>query len=287
MKILKTIDTLVEDIQNLFSGKELLNIANFSEALSTKVASRFADHLIEREPYLRLSAIGKPTRQLWYDLKGYKGEALSADTKMKFLFGDILEELLLFLAAESGHTVERIQEKVELDGVPGSIDAVIDGVLVDTKSASTYSWNKFNSGLLKEQDPFGYIQQISAYSEALGGYDGAFLVIDKTLGKLCLDKYTKEELKSFRPRDRIKSVREAIQSDIEPPRCYSDQPVSKTDKSDNRILAVGCSYCNHKQYCWRDSNDGKGLRQYVYSTGVKFFTKVVKEPRVQYKDDNS
>lgn len=265
----------MEDIQSLFSGKELLNVSNFTEALGTKIYNRFLEHMKEREPYLRLSSIGKPSRQLWYDLKGYKAEALGPDTKMKFLFGDILEELLLFLAKESGHSVERLQEKVELDGVPGSIDAVIDGVLVDSKSASTYSWNKFNDGRLYQDDPFGYIFQLASYSEAIGGYDGAFLVIDKTLGKLCLDRYSKERLKEFNARKKIQEVREAQKSDTPPPRCYEDEA---HQKSGNRRLGVGCSFCGHKFECHKDSNDGRGLRVFQYSSGPIFLTKVVKEP---------
>ncbi len=273
----KKIDTLVEDIQALFSGKDLLNINNFTEALGIKVYNKFLEHMKEREPYLRLSSIGKPSRQIWYDLKGYKPEPLGPDQKMKFLFGDILEELLLFLAKEAGHNVERLQEKVELDGVPGSIDAVIDGVLVDSKSASTYSWNKFNDGRLIQDDPFGYIFQLAGYSEALGGYDAAFLVIDKTLGKLCLDRYSKEQLKEFNARKKIEEVRKNQESDTPPPRCYSDEPYQK---SGNRKLGIGCSFCGHKIECWKDCNNGEGVKQYIYSTGPIWLTTIIREPSV-------
>lgn len=276
-QLAKTIDTLVEDIQALFSGKELLDVANFSKALSSKVVLRFAEHLKEREPYLRLSAIGKPIRQQWYDLKGFKGKPLGPEVKMKFLFGDILEELLLFLAKEAGHTVERTQEKVELDDVPGSIDAIIDGVLVDTKSASTFSWKKFKEGRLKEDDPFGYRFQLSSYSKALGGFDGAFLVIDKTLGKLCLDRYSKEELTALDPSARIKEVREALKSDVPPERCYEDE---EDGKSGNRKLGTGCSYCSHVLECWKDANGGEGVKTYLYSTGPRYLTVVKREPKV-------
>ena len=254
-----------------------MNVANFADALSAKVTLRFLEHLKEREPYLRLSSIGKPIRQQWYDLKGYKGKPLTPDVKMKFLFGDIIEELLLFLAKEAGHTVERTQEKVSLDDVPGSIDAIIDGILVDTKSASTYSWHKFNDGRLKEDDPFGYLHQLSGYSAALGGYDGAFLVIDKTLGKLCLDRYSKEELSNFKPKEKIQEVRTSLESDTPPPRCYPDE---EDGKSGNRKLGIGCSFCNHNEECWKDSNNGQGLKIYSYSTGPRFLTKVVREPNV-------
>lgn len=277
IKIIKSINTLVEDIQSLFSGKELLNIASFSDKLGSRIGSKFKEHLLERKPYVRLSAIGRPLRQQWYELHGFKGEPLSPDVKMKFLFGDILEELLLFLAEEAGHSVEKLQEKVELHGVSGSIDAIIDGVLIDSKSASTYSWNKFANKGLKDDDPFGYYPQIASYSKALGGLDGGFLVIDKTLGKLCLDLYSKEELAEYDSKGRIEEVRRVEASDSPPERCYPEEP---HQKSGNMKLGIGCSFCGHKTECWKDSNDGCGLRLFLYSDKPVWLTKVVNEPRV-------
>jgi hypothetical protein len=40
-------------------------------------------------------------------------------------------------------------------------------------------------------------------------------------------------------------------------------------------------YCNYKNDCWSDSNEGNGLRIFKYSNGLKYFTKVVSEPRVE------
>ena len=39
---------------------------------------------------------------------------------------------------------------------------------------------------LSEDDPFGYIAQISAYAEANGVERAAFLAIDKQSGEICL-----------------------------------------------------------------------------------------------------
>jgi hypothetical protein len=80
----------------------------------------------------------------------------------KFLYGDTLEVLLLFLAKESGHEVTHEQYEVEADGVKGHTDAVIDGVPVDCKSASPSAYAKFENGQFVFDDPFGYISNSQA-----------------------------------------------------------------------------------------------------------------------------
>ena len=85
---------------------------------------------------------------------------------MKFLFGHLLEEMLLFLAAEAGHTVAGRQDRLEIDGVPGHGDAIIDGMLVDVKSASTMAFKVQEPPDSLDTDDFGYLQQLNAYLEA-------------------------------------------------------------------------------------------------------------------------
>lgn len=234
------------------------------------------------EPSLRMSNVGQPLRKLWYEVaSGLPGEPLQSHVKVKFMYGHIIEDAILSLASQAGHEVRARQYEVEIDGVKGHIDAIIDGVLVDVKSCSTYSFKKFKNHKLAEDDPFSYIAQLSAYSQALGGIDGAFLAIDKTLGHICLDYYTKEELAEYDIRGKIQASRAVLESNEPPtPRCYS--PVAD-GKSGNYVLATTCSYCRFKHECWSDANGGQGLRTFVYSTGPKFFTHVEKEPRVEEK----
>lgn len=277
---MKTIDTLVEDIQSLFDGHRFdpENLSRFSGTIESVLCRRFGEYGEDRKPYLRLSNVGKPLRQLWFELKsGLTGEALSPSTKMKFLYGDLCESILIALAIEAGHTVTDLQKEVQVDGVHGSIDCLVDGVLVDVKSASSYSYKKFESGGLKEDDPFGYIGQLAGYSCALGDLDSAFLVLDKTLGHICLDRYSKEELQSYNVRGRIEQAKEIL-TKTDPPTtlCYSPEPEGK---SGNLKLPIGCSYCNHKWNCYEQQ--GIKLRTFVYSNGPVYLTNVAKEPRVQ------
>lgn len=233
---------------------------------------------------LRFSSLGKKDRQLWYTQnKPEAAEKLSGKTKFKFLYGDVLEVLALFLAKESGHDVTDAQYEVEEDGIKGHIDAIIDGVLVDVKSASKYSYEKFKSGGFLFDDPFGYVQQLSGYANNLKDVGklkdlrGGFLVVDKTDGSICYAPLDEEYIRGNPPGPRIKELRNVLANSSPPPRCYPDQPEGK---SGNRKLGVGCSYCPFKEECWSDANDGKGLRKFYYSRGPVWLTKVRKEPRV-------
>lgn len=275
----KSIESLVDDIQDLFRKPHEVDEARVDE-LGRGLAGMVRRRLGEERgaTYLRMSNLGKGDRQLWYDINEPSADELTPSNKIKFLFGDILELLLLFLAEEAGHKVERKQEQVNVDGISGSLDAVIDNVVVDCKSASTPSFKKFKSGGLAEDDPFGYMEQLGGYVEGVGGdKDGAFLVIDKTLGNIHLDHHDNAELKQLRIPDRITHLKEVVSSEVLPERCYPDRDEGK---SGNRVLGVNCSYCAHKFKCWKDSNGGIGLRTFAYSKGPTYFTHVAKEPNV-------
>ena len=82
---------------------------------------------------------------------------------------------------------------MEIEGVKGHQDSLIDGVLVDCKSASGRSFEKFKNHNLIHDDPFGYVDQVSAYAQANGLDEAAFLAIDKSTGEICLSPL----LKSF------------------------------------------------------------------------------------------
>lgn len=277
----KQIETLVDDIYGLFgSEKEFDSYLRdkFGLMLSQTVSERVVAPNKAGKGTLRMSNLGTPCqRKLWYNCNVDNEEAieLPAYARVKFLYGDILESLLLYLAEEAGHTVEGSQDELEIDGIKGHRDAVIDGVVVDVKSASTYSFQKFKNHLTKEGDSFGYIPQLMQYLWAskddplvTDKSRAAFLVIDKTLGHICLDIHKADGVNYL---DYTKSVKKIVDSGTVPPRAYSDV---EDGKSGNRALSVQCSYCDWKNKCW------PSLSTYIYSTGPKYLTKVVREPNV-------
>lgn len=278
---MKTIDTLVEDIHNLLDGNSPMDFLDkhaeaFGERMKTLVTSRVgpSDY---GPPSLRISNIGKPCeRQVWYGIhKSDTAEPLSPSTRLKFLYGDLIEELLLFLAEMAGHKVEGQQDRMVVEGVVGHRDAVIDGVLVDVKSASTFSFKKFEQGALKDSDAFGYIGQIQTYLEAcqddpiVTDKDRcAFFVMDKTLGHICLDVHErmKVDIKAI-TRGKV----DTMSKDTPPDRAFA--PVAE-GASGNQRLGMECSYCAFKKECYPQ------MRTFLYSNGPKFLTTVKKVPNV-------
>ena len=270
----KSIHTLVKDIYHLFTSGEV-NKDNFEKLLVNP------DNAVERgskDNLLRMSSLGTPCeRQLYYRAHSPEdGESLEAPQLIKFMFGDMLESFLLQLAVMAGHSVEGSQDQLDLFGVKGHRDAIIDGCLVDVKSASSFSFKKFKEGLTPENDAFGYIGQINAYlsasqdDERLKVKDKAyFLAIDKQLGHLCLSEAPRMAVDWEKV---VKDKQAMLASDKPPERFFKAEPEGK---SGNEKLGVNCSYCAFKKKCWPN------LRTFIYYSGPTFLTKVVREPNVQ------
>jgi hypothetical protein len=275
----KTIDTLVEDIYSLFTSNEPTKIpANVLQDFAKDVTDAVVNSLTEeRKPRnnLRLSMIGQPARKVWYSVRSTEQEELAGSDYIKFLYGDILEALLVFLSKVSGHKVSDQQKQVVLNDVVGHQDAVVDDVLVDFKSASSFSFKKFTEGMVFKDDPFGYVAQLSAYAQANNAKEAGWVVIDKTTGQIAYCPVHQMEM--INASQKIDYLRDAIKDSEPPSRCYDDVP---DGKSGNMQLATGCNYCPYKFDCWSDANNGKGLRAFQYANSVKYLTKVDREPNV-------
>tara|TARA_R110000803_G_scaffold139545_1_gene206171 strand:- start:3839 stop:4714 length:876 start_codon:yes stop_codon:yes gene_type:complete len=226
---------------------------------------------------LRMSNIGKPARQLWYNKhsKSTKKD-LESSLVIKFLYGHLLEALVVFFVKLSGHEITDQQKEVNVSGIKGHMDCKIDGEVVDIKSTSGFAFNKFRNGTLPEQDSFGYMAQLAGYEEAEGTDKGGFLAINKETGELWMfrpDEFDKPNIKS-----KIKGLKASLKK-LEPPElCY--QPIAEGVKG-NFKLPKECNWCEYKMECHSDSNKGKGLRVFDYAKGPSFFTEVMVEPKVK------
>mgnify|MGYP001300927101 CR=1 FL=1 len=278
---MKKIDTLIRDINKTLKGMggwDGIRGQSLGYGISLIANQRFSK---PQEPrgYLSLSSVGTPCkRKLWYKInRTDEGEELTPNTFLKFFYGDMIEELVLQLAIASGHDVTGEQDRLDVHGVKGHRDAVIDGMTVDVKSCSSYAYKKFKEGKLKDDDPFGYVSQLSSYVYA--GKDdplvtdkthGAFLAVDKQNGNVCLDVYDfSEELDNKEAE--ILDVKNTVEGDI-PEEKIDPVPQSKT--SDNMKLSMQCSYCEFKYVCWKD------IRTFIYSYGPEYLTEVNTEPKV-------
>ena len=254
-------------------------IETFGENCKQMMRNNITEHEFDSRK-LRMSNIGKQDRQLWYSYNGYKGEELMPHTRIKFLYGHLIEEMVLALTKLSGHSVTDEQKKAEVDGIKGSMDCKIDGVLTDVKSSSPYGFKKFKDGSLINDDPFGYVDQIKGYAHSEGVTDVGWLVMDKTNGHLTYLKYDMADesqwywskLNFFSIAERIKNIKRVVKSETPPSRCY--EPVAD-GKSGNMKLPVGCSYCAYKHECWGDK-----LRTFIYSNGPRYLTEVKFVPSV-------
>jgi len=278
---MKTIDTLVEDIESVIYGQGGWN-KSVAEAMGKSIADTANKRFSKpQEPrgYLSLSSIGTPCkRKLWYKInKPGFGEPLDAKMLLKFFYGDMIEELILAMVEASGHTLAGSQDRLTVHGIRGHRDAVIDGMTVDVKSCSPFAFKKFKEGDLRGNDPFGYISQLSSYVYAAKDDPlvtdknrGAFLAIDKVNGEICLDVYDfTEELKT--KEQEMLAAKELVAGDI-PTERISPVPASKS--SPNTKLDKSCQFCEYKKACWPN------LKMYQYSYGIEYLVHVEKPPKV-------
>lgn len=296
------IETLIADIEKVLEEGVVdddnfrNSVAHFSKSVARLLERRFLENRNhhgkdggadgraregDQKPVktgLRMSNIGSPcSRQVYYKVNNKdEEEKLRPEALLKFLYGDLIEELLLFLAEISGHRVEGRQDELSISGVKGHRDAVIDGVIVDVKSAATFSFKKFKDHTLYKDDPFGYVTQLQSYLHSskddpivTDKTRAAFFVADKQHGHLCLDFH---EYREFPWEDWFEYKKAIVDGDAPPPRGFEDVD---DGKSGNKKLGTNCSYCGFKMKCW------PGVKTYVYSKGPVYLTKVVREPKVK------
>ena len=279
----KTLDTLIPDIyETLEQGVDVTqpHVAEALEEVGGLVREAVETILREGQrkgaSHLRLSSIGKPDRQIWYGVQGEEGESINGQTKIKFLMGHVLEALLICLTKAAGHAVTEAQDEVMVEGVLGHQDCVIDDVLVDIKSASSFAFKKFKEARLTDDDPFGYIAQISAYATKNNRKEAAFFAIDKNSSELFI--LPVHDMEMIDAPSRVNYLKDMVTKDAAPARCYD---TIADGKSGNRKLAVGCVFCSFKKKCWADANGGQGLRAFKYSNGVRYLATVAKTTDVE------
>lgn len=275
------ISTLVDDMNEVILGNggwDATVTQYFKDTIAEVADQRFSKPQEPRN-YLSLSGLGTPCkRKIWYKVNEHdKAEPLSPESLGTFFYGDMIEALAISLAKAAGHEVTGEQDQLNVHGIRGHRDCVIDGVTVDVKSASKYGFQKFQSGSLREDDPFGYISQLSSYVYA--GKDdplvrdktrGAFLVIQKDRFKLCLDMYDFTEELQHKEQE-IESTQAMVSSRVPPARL---DPVPQSKTSPNKALGVECSYCEFRKHCWPE------VRTFLYSNGPTFLVEVNKQPNV-------
>ena len=141
---MKSVYTLVSDIYQLMETKEVAEgvdlesaIDLFGENVKELMRNEFGGRKRDGRK-LRMSNIGREDRYLWNVYNDVEtSDDIQGHTYVKFLYGHLIEEMLLFLTRAAGHEVTDEQKKCEVNGISGSMDCKINGIVTDVKSVST------------------------------------------------------------------------------------------------------------------------------------------------------
>jgi len=178
-------------LENATSGKSAMSQENIEQVATDIKDALNRQFNTKREDKfrLRMSNIGRPSCQLWFE-KNKPETALPKPTTfvMNMMIGDIVEAVFKAVLREANVKFEDTDNvTLELDEntkISGSYDLVMNDSVDDIKSASDWSYKyKFDSyESLHSGDSFGYVGQLAGYAKALGKKAGGWWVLNKANG---------------------------------------------------------------------------------------------------------
>ncbi len=236
----------------------------FSEETAKRIGEEVAEAVIRqfgsgksrKEFRLRMSNIGRPTCQLWFE-KNKPESALPKPSTfvMNMMIGDIVEAIFKGLLKEAKVDFDDT-DQVTLDvgdsngtRVSGSYDLIMGGAVDDIKSASDWSYrNKFESyAALKKSDPFGYVGQLAGYAKASDKRAGGWWVVNKANGDF---KYVPAAIDMRKELTKLKETVEKV-NENKFERCFEAVPETYRGKpSGNMVLNDNCRFCDYRFECW-------------------------------------
>ena len=245
-------------MENAANGKSTMTtdtIEQIATDIKSAVKRQFGGGNKRDKFGLRMSNVGRPTCQLWFD-KNEPEKALPLPTTfvMNMMLGDIVEAVFKGLLKEAGVQYED-DKKVTLNldddtSITGTYDIVIDDAVDDIKSASNWSYNnKFESfDSLKHGDAFGYVAQLAGYAKASGKKAGGWWAVNKANGQFKYVPATgidvEEEV------TKIKQTADSIKENRFE-RCFDAVPETFRGKeTGNMILDQNCVFCRYRFSCW-------------------------------------
>lgn len=201
---------------------------------------------------VRLSNAGKCARAIAYQRLGFEMRPLTAKTRMKFKFGDMVERMVkeylrtcIPTEFKELHIPEE-QEELVFDCGEFQVKGHIDGRfkrhddsmwIFECKSMGSYPFTK----ALRGNIGYGYECQINAYMHAAGIENALVYCLNKNDGATCevAFKYKPELIPEIK--QRFIAAVNATKDDL-PPREYG--PNSRG------VLPFQCGYCSSIQHCW-------------------------------------
>lgn len=245
-------------LENATSGKSAMSQENIEQVATDIKDALNRQFNTKREDKfrLRMSNIGRPSCQLWFE-KNRPETALPKPTTfvMNMMIGDIVEAVFKAVLREANVKFEDTDNvTLELDEntkISGSYDLVMNEAVDDIKSASDWSYKyKFDSyESLHSGDSFGYVGQLAGYAKALGKKAGGWWVLNKANG---LFKYVRAHIDMDKELDKIKKNIKATESK-ELVRCFEPEPETFRGKeTGNIVLNKNCTFCSYRNACWEN-----------------------------------
>jgi hypothetical protein len=245
-------------MENAASGKSTMSeetILQVATDISEALSRQFGGGNKRGEFGLRMSNVGRPTCQLWFE-KNEPEKALPFPTTfvMNMMLGDIVEAVFKGLLKEAGVQYEDNKEvTLELDdntSINGTYDIVVDDAVDDIKSASNWSYtNKFESfDTLRQGDAFGYVAQLAGYAKASGKRAGGWWVVNKANGEFKYVPATGIDID--KEVDHIQQTANTLEENRFE-RCFDAVPEKFRGKeTGNTVLGTECGFCRYKFSCW-------------------------------------
>jgi hypothetical protein len=244
----------LEDVRKGERGMSDATIARIVKDVKESIEKQFSAN--ERKFSLRMSNIGRPYCQLWYDKNESEGGVEpSSNFLMNMMIGDIVEAVFKGVLTEAGvEFSDGHKSKLELGEhkIYGTHDLITNNRVDDIKSASPWSYkNKFKDYYtLKEHDSFGYIGQLAGYSKALGVEAGGWWVINKASGEFKFVSAWDMAVDRQDVLDEVQAKADKLKEN-KFERCF--EPVEETFRkkpTGNKILAEECGWCKYRYKCW-------------------------------------
>jgi len=230
---------------------------------------------------IRMSNVGRPTCQLWYE-KNKPEVAIPMPTNfmMNMMIGDIVEAVFKGLLKEAGvkyNDSEKVTLNLSTTSINGSYDIVINDAVDDIKSASDWSYrNKFESyDTLAAGDGFGYVGQLAGYAKASGKRAGGWWVVNKANGHFKYVPATGLDMDAelAKIENTVKTVKE---NKFE--RCFEPVPETFRGKpTGNKVLNNGCKFCSYRFDCWDNITERPAVKSQAKNPPIVAYVELAKE----------
>ena len=271
----------LDDATNGKSSMSAKTIAGIKKDIGEALKRQFGSRTKRRKFQLRMSNVGRPTCQLWFEKnQPEKSHPLPTTFVMNMMLGDIVEAVFKGLMREAKVKFDD-SDKVFLNignqKVSGTYDLVLNDAVDDIKSASDWSYrNKFDSfDTVSADDAFGYVGQLAGYAKAVGKKAGGWWVVNKANGSF---KYV--------PADNIdvdkavakleENVKKVESNKFE--RCYdSEEETFRGKPTGNRVLSKTCSFCRYKHACWETLQELPSLVSQAKDPKIVSYVSIRKE----------